>query len=125
VEIYSAARKPISAKIAQFSVRTRRKSGVTDKRLRNSGSPFTATKQRANRCTDNTPGVNTTVGIKTLVLSINSALNNIRRNLIKSNGTALLQIEVSNVVTLGVINAGRLCYQIGISRVVIWQVLEP
>ena len=101
------------------------KNSVTNKLLRNSGSTFAATKQRANRCADNTPGVNTTVGIKTLVLSINSALNNIRRNLIQGNGTALLQIEVCNVVALRVINAGRLCYQVGISRVVIWQVLEP
>ena len=102
-----------------------RKNGITNKLLRNSGSTFAATKQRANRCANNTPGVNTAVGIEALILSINGALNNIRRNLIQGNRATLLQIEVSNVVTLGVINAGRLCYQIGISRVVIWQVLEP
>ena len=102
-----------------------RKNGITNKLLRNSGSTFATTKERANRCTNNTPRVNTAVGIEALILSVNGALNNIRRNLIQGNRATLLQIEVCNVVALRVINAGRLCYQIGISRVVIWQVLEP
>ena len=58
------------------------KNSVTNKLLGNSGSTFAATKQRANRCANNTPGVNTAVGIEALILSVNGALNNIRRNLI-------------------------------------------
>ncbi len=45
------------------------------------GSTFAATKQRITEC-GQYPQVITAVGIKTLILSINGALNNIRRNLI-------------------------------------------